>query len=311
MKREEFLLSLKEIFKSEGVKNFDKTILSNYLDQEKKNSVVSIVEREGGKLFFKAIKPWANIRNAVDFKKGISVKKILDKSGVTGFDRVVKSGELKGILYLFSEVLPIKKTLSREKIITLSSSYAKKILELYLDNQKKTSRYLAEDINEVSYLWPYSNISHNFSFLGLIVLFEGNLVRAGALDKERMGNFAAGFLRKNKSKFFSSKQPYLLHGDFAPHNIIYSDKVYFIDWDRAFLSFNSFIGESFDLADLYIASYKNPSWRKVLYKDSVSFRLCLIFHLLSKMNNIVTFSKRGEHKEFFNWCVGEFNKHVK
>lgn len=309
MDKKEFEGIVKEIFAREGVGEYDRETFARYLNEEKKNSVVSVVERKGEKVFFKAIKPWADPHNLIDYRKGIVIKKILQAAKVTGFDRVILSGDYKGVFYLFAQSLPIKETLSDEKIASLPPDSAKQIRDLYLANKQKISRYLTENITQAALLYPYSDISHSFSFLGLIILFESNLRRVGILQEEKARKLALAFLGERKKEFFAAKKPYLLHGDFAPHNIIVGKEIYFVDWDRAFLIFNSLIGESFDLASLYVAAYQNPGWQEVFYNESTSFKLCLLFHLLSKMNNIITFSERSKNEAFFNWCLGKF-KHV-
>lgn len=309
MDTQHFLTIIEYILRQNKVVDWDKATIQTYIENTKKNSVVTIATTsDGKKLFFKAIKPTANPRHLLDYQKGIVLSEVLKKAGVTSFPSILTHGRHEGIFYLFATVVPIENTLSDEKLIPLSSADAGRIIQLHSENQIKIQNYLSNDITEATFLYPYSTISQNFSFLGLIDIFERLLVDAGVIEGKAGYLFAKEILEEKRDVFFTSGKPYLLHGDFAPHNIIFGDEIYFVDWERAFVTFNPFIGESFDLADLYAASYLNEKWQKELHQDTDSFKLCLIFHLLSKMNNILMFGERGKMEVFFEWCRGEYRK---
>lgn len=303
MNKAHLLKIIKKIFKKEEITAFDQKILEERLNDDRKNSVVSVVTSSThGRVFFKAIKPWADTHKIIDYQKGMVVYEIMKKAGVSGYPQIISFGEYEGVYYLLQDVLQIENTLSDEKIRDISASDAERILELYQSNQKKLSSFLTQNPIEAKSLFPYDRIAPSFGFLGMIELFErqhGLGAKGETLVRQ--------ILDKHKGEYFNSSRLFLLHGDFAPHNIIFGDSIYFVDWERGFVTFNPLIGQSYDLANLYIACYKNPQAQKVLYQNSLSFKLCLMFHLLSKLNNITMFGDVDKNREEIDWMKKEYN----
>lgn len=306
----QFKSKIQNIFKKEGIVEFDEKLLEERLVDDRKSSVVSIVKlMDGRTVFFKAIKPWSDAHKIIDNQKGIVISEIMKKVGASGYPEIISSGEYEGVYYIIEEVLKIVDTLSDEKIKLLSAVDAQNIVNLYQSNRKKLSNFLTKNPIEAKSLFPYGTIAPSFGFLGMILLFEARLRPdfIGAPARQGEG-LVKEILDKHKSEFFDSSRLFLLHGDFAPHNIILGESIYFVDWERGFAIFNPFVGESYDLANLYIAAFQNPQAQKIIYQNSLSFKLCLMFHLLSKMNNIVMFGDPEKHQAELEWMKLEYHR---
>lgn len=301
MDRNNFLANIKKIFENEGIVSYDEALFNKFLENEKKNSVVTIAQLGDGKeVFFKAIKPWAQAQGFLDYEKGLLTYKLLEKSGFTHYPHVVNTDRLEDVNYIITSVVPIADTITDVRLLTLESDYARRILQLYRDSQKQTQIYLENHLSEVAFLLPLSNFSQQFSFWGQMVLFEENLYRQKHIEKKKIADAVFELIKTNHKK--ENNQPFLLHGDFSPHNIICGREIYFIDWERCLVVFDPLIGQNYDIANLYIYSYQNPDFQNELFEDSQSFRLCLAYHLLYKANYILTFNIEKD-KPLLAWCV--------
>jgi len=184
----------------------------------------------------------------------------------------------------------------------------KKIIDTYRSNQKKIRDYLSANPDEATLMYPHSLISQSFSYLAMILLFEESLNVRGLITTKKATQFVMQIINDKNHAFFSSKEISLVHGDFAPHNIIYDRDVYIIDWEKAFSTFNSIIADEFDVVTFYISAFKNKPLQQLIVSDSLSFKLNLIFQILSKVNNMIVFETRSDEKDLFDWCIEEYGK---
>src|SRR3989338_3746034 len=141
---------------------------------------------------------------------------------------------------------------------------ATRIAGVYRRERKLIDAFIRDNPRQAALFIPYSNFSQQFSFWGQIVLFENNLVKRKSLTRRKFTEIAIERVQ-TQTKYDNDKL-FLLHGDFSPHNIIYGQQIYFIDWERCLVVADELIGENYDLANLYVYSFNNANFQKAIYQ---------------------------------------------
>lgn len=304
-----FEKTLEEIFKKEGVVSYDELLLKRYLDDDKKNSVVTFVKKNTGEeLFFKAVKPWSEPRIFFDFKKGLLVSDIFKKGKVAHVAQTLKSGRLDGVYFLFQQKAADKSGISDDEFRSLDQESGRKIVNSYKETNQQLSDYLKLNPESAYSLFPRSQVfEDNFYYLGAMTLYERDLNDRGIIKGDKAYRLSRKFLDKSKD-FFDIQSFFLLHGDFAPHNVIIADEIYIIDWERSFVSANKMVGQYFDLADFYISAYQNKAIQKLIDSEEQSFKFCLLYQLLFKMNIIRMFFNTTKNQDKVEWMREEYQR---
>lgn len=304
-----FQKKLDLIFSKEDVGGYDELLLKRYLDDDKKNSVVTFVKKDTGEeFFFKAIKPWADPRNLFDFKKGLLVSEVFKQAKVVNVAQTVKNGEHLGVYYLFQQKVADYPGISDDEFSKLDQATGLKIINAYKETNKKLSDFLTLKRESAYSLFPRAQVfEDNFYFLGSMTLFEKDLNDRGIIKGDKAYRLARKFLDQSKD-FFEPDTFSLLHGDFAPHNVIVADEIYIIDWERSFVSLNKMVGEYFDLADFYISAFQNKPIQKLIYVESQAFKFCLLYQLLFKMNIIRMFFNTKKNQDKMAWMIRVYSQ---
>ena len=170
MNKQHFLKTIGEIYKKEQISSYDETLFNRFLNNDKKNSVVTIAIRaDGSKVFFKAVKPWAEARGYQDFYKGVSLSRLLSKAGSTASVRYITDGEIAGVPYSLSSVLSINETVTDKRLLKLNEVDATRIAGVYRRERKLIDAFIRDNPRQAALFIPYSNFSQQFSFWGQIV----------------------------------------------------------------------------------------------------------------------------------------------
>lgn len=310
-----FLKDLKPIFDKEDIVWFDEILFHKIFTAKRNTAGTKVKKKDGREYFFKVLKPWAVTWSFLEYQKGVFVYELLAQAKISAFPHVYTKGHDRGLYYFIEQIIPIEDTLGDKEIMTLTENDGKRLRSKYEETKKQADTYLQshpEIVNDAVALMPnsilsHSNYSQNASFWGQMILFERQLIESGHLKHRAIGDKVVGYLNECKKDLYASSAMYILHGDFASHNVVYGKEIYFVDWERAILTQIPYVGHYYDLSNMYVYSFGNPAFQKAFWIDTEGFKLCMAYHLLYKASYVLGFDKRDE-KGLFDWCMAKLNE---